>query len=146
MISHVLYLEVVELYEIPFSDFIIEFSDDIIIKVNKQISKRYENCNDEDVIIDFKILQSDNIEVEFEIPISRFSCDRIKEYGLDEYLQRLEMRRRHGAPEDREHLINYRKRYDKYYDYIIKKHLKVNYIDSNRLFDNTPLISKKDFR
>lgn len=143
MISHVLYLEVVELYEIPFSDFIIEFSDDIIIKVNKQISKRYENCNDEDVIIDFKILQSDNIEVEFEIPISRFSCDRIKEYGLDEYLQRLEVRRRHGAPEDREHLINYRKRYDKYCDYIIKKHLKVNYIDSNRLFDNTPLTSKK---
>lgn len=144
MITHVLYLEVVELYEIPFSDFIIEFSDDIIIKVNKQIFKRHEN-GDEDMLISFKILQSDNIQVDFEIPISRFSCDRINEYGLDEYLQQLEMRRRHGATGDREDLPNYRKKYDKYYDYLIKikKHLRVNYIDSNRLFSNTPSISPK---
>lgn len=141
MITNLLKVDIVGISEVPFNEFVVEFTGGTILRAKKVEEKRKA------FLTRFLVLAIENIETEkqekksysFEVPISEHILDRIREEGFDEYIRRIEMRRRRISIEEREESENIQNRYEKFVEQLrtIRKAIGVNFIDSDRLFSTT---------
>lgn len=141
MITNLLKVDIVGISEVPFNEFVVEFTGGSILRAKKVEEKRRA------FLTRFLVLEIENIETEkqekksysFEVPISEHILDRIREEGFDEYIRRIEMRRRRISIEEREESENIQNRYEKFVEQLrtIRKAIGVNFIDSDRLFSTT---------
>lgn len=75
---------------------------------------------------------------DFSISTADYVLERIKEDGLEQFIRRMEMRRRRVPSEEREELENIQNKYERFAEQlnIIRESIKVNFIDSDRLFSS----------
>lgn len=140
MIRNVLALNVVDIFEVPFKEFTICLSGNICIKVNKEIDSRdSENVFSTGLLrIDLKNGRRKNVFIE--LPMSSKILEMIREDGLEDYIQRIEMRRRRIPVEERKgESYNLSNSFEKLGQELekIRAELNINFIDSNRLFSHS---------
>ena len=142
MIRNVLLLNVIEIYDVPFKVFKMRLSGNICIKVSKENNQhQYDLSN----TFSFEILKIElkngrKRSVAIEVPISPRIIEVIREEGLDDFIQRTEMRRRRIPVEERkEDPFNLTKSFEKLNQELekIRNELEINFIDSNRLYSHS---------
>lgn len=133
MITNLLKLDIVGICDVPFKEFIVEFTEGTILRAKKIEEKKAA------YLARFLVLEIENQEkkvYDFAVSISEHILERIREEGLDEHIRRMEMRRRHVPIEEREETENIQNKYERFVEQlnIIRKSIEVNFIDSDRLF------------
>ncbi len=138
MIRNILMLNVVEIYSVPFKEFALRLSDNTCIRVNKEIQGRGAEDLMEFGTLRMALKRDRKKNVVLELPLDS-RVEIIKEAGLEEFIQRIEMRRRRVPAEAREEEpFNLTKAYEKLSQEleVIRQELEINFIDSNRLFSH----------
>lgn len=149
MIRNILMLNVPEIYEVPFKEFSLYLSGNICIRVSRDIGS-----NNEDGLLSGRMLRIDlnygsGKNVFIELPVSPKSMEMIREEGLEDFIQRIEMRRRRVPVEVRmEESFNLSKSYEKINQELekIRSELDINFIDSNRLFSHVRRLTRRGIR
>ena len=154
MITYLLNLDIYNMCSIPFTEFILELSDNTIISVKNE--KRAVSVRKQDGLtrkrtfpsLILKVITNAKEEYILPLQVNDRSIAMIKEDGIEEYIRRMEMRRRNIPVEYRveedanTNLSNayetFRKKLEK-----VANNLEINFIDSNRLFSNSREPSRK---
>jgi len=146
LITYLLDFDVISMSTIPFKKFTVELSDGSMMCVEKVILEEDKPHRFIKEILSLKIVKEDGKIYEFSLPISSQVLPGIEEYGIEEYIRRMEIRRRHSPVEEREETINTEKKYERFKEQldIIRESCEVNFIDSNRLFSSDKQINRKE--
>lgn len=146
MVTYLLNMDIIGISTIPFSKFIIEMSngtrmcaEQVVIEENKQRSFMKKT-------LILEIVNEEGKKNDFQIPIEDPFLEFVKEEGIEEYVRRMEMRRRHSREEEREDAVNIVKKYERFNEKLdnIRESFDVNYIDSNRLFSSEKRLNWKE--
>mgnify|MGYP003300383619 CR=1 FL=1 len=136
MITYLLDFYIAGIATIPFNKFIVEFSKNIKLSVQKTIFNESKTNRLLQSSLNFEIIDEKGKAYNFDIQINSGTIDFIKDLGIDEYIRRTEMRRRNSSIEEREVIENYVKKYERFKEQLdsICNRVNINFIDSNRLF------------
>lgn len=140
LVKYYLDFDVINMAVIPFDKFVIELMDGTIMLAERRIIDVESARKFEQKIIEFAITDKQSRVYDFSVPVSGAAFARIKVAGIDDYVRRIEIRRRHVPVEERtnEDSFNVGKKYEKFRDEltVISDSLRINFIDSNRLFSH----------
>ena len=154
MITYLLNLDIYNMCSIPFTEFILELSDNTIISVKNE--KRAVSVRKQDGLtrkrtfpsLILKVITNAKEEYILPLQVNDRSIAMIKEDGIEEYIRRMEMRRRNIPVEYRveeDANTNLSNAYETFREHFEKvaNNLEINFIDSNRLFSNSREPSRK---
>lgn len=148
LVKYYLDFDVINMALIPFDKFSIELIDGTVMlaekyTVDSETARRFEQR-----IIIFTIIDNQSKKHDFSVPISGAAFAMIKDVGIDDYVRRMEMRRRHVPVEERanEESFNMGKKYRRFNEELehISDSIRINFIDSNRLFSDN--VSSRNYR
>lgn len=140
MIDYLLEFDVIGISAVPFKEFAVEFTEGTILRAKtveeKIVQKRGEYLTG---FLVFEIEKNKKIICDFSIHMEDYVLERIREDGIEDYIRRMEMRRRRIPMEEREGLENIQNKYERFVEQlnIIRRSIKVNFIDSDRLFSSS---------
>lgn len=140
LIKNIMDLNIIDICMVPFNEFVIEFVDDTKIVVKKDVRERMR-----DRAIDMQqisiLVETSTGKHEFKCQMSQRKLDRIREMGFKAYLEREEIHRRRTPVDERGNSEEVRSEYRQYCkieenlrEIRDKKGVRINFIDSNRLF------------
>ena len=139
MVNYLLELDIIGISAVPFKKFVVEFTEGTILRVKRVEEKIIERRGS--YLTGFLEFEIENIAgkiYDFSISTADYVLERIKEDGLEQFIRRMEMRRRRVPSEEREELENIQNKYERFAEQlnIIRESIKVNFIDSDRLFSS----------
>ena len=139
MVNYLLELDIIGISAVPLKKFVVEFTECTILRVKRVEEKIIERRGS--YLTGFLEFEIENIAgkiYDFSISTADYVLERIKEDGLEQFIRRMEMRRRRVPSEEREELENIQNKYERFAEQlnIIRESIKVNFIDSDRLFSS----------
>lgn len=150
MVRNIMSFNILEINDVPFRIFEIFLSNGMSIEVSKDFIVHGDNKSLTNTILIFRIMDNEEKNAEFIFELTPNVIEIIREEGIEEYIQRLEMRRRHIPIEKRIDVTNIRKNYEKilYVLNEIRNKLEINFIDSNRLYSASDrgLVRRRNMR
>lgn len=147
MITQLLEFDIIGVCAVPFKEFAVEFTDGTILstkRLEEKIEERRGRYLEKFLI--FEIKNSEGKLYDFKIPTANYILERIREEGIEDYIRRMEMRRRHVPIAEREEHENIQNKYDRFVEQlnVIRQSIEVNFIDSDRLFSANKQIKTKE--
>ena len=130
-----------DIITVPFSGFLIEFTDEYTIMVEQTITNAVAMHRLSVNEVTYSIYKKEKCVVELNLPPLQSFYDYASEEGIEDAVRRFEMRRRHVPAEERERAdqINLGKMFQKYKETMeeIRRKISVQFIDANRLYAPT---------